>query len=245
MRCSTLFIVLASIATAAALPSLSAAQVFLIDFGGPNLTSTGASPNDPANTWNNIPTGVTLTDTGLHSGLVTVDNTGTTVGIQMTRRFNGVNENGTQVSTVYAANATRDSLYGNTGAFNNLSNIFPEFKLTNLDAGSVYSLSFYASRTGVGDNRETQYDIAGATTTVAFLNAANNVDTVATVAGLAPDASNEITISITPGPNNTNAGTQFTYLGVLRIEAQPIPEPATATLALAGLLFFVRRRCVG
>lgn len=223
-------------------PALKAAQVIFIDFGGANITNTGASPNDPVNTWNNIPTGVSLTDSGLQSGLVASDNSPTTVGLQMVRRFNGVNENGTQVSTVFPANATRDSLFGNTGVFNSLSNVFPAFTLTNLDSNSVYSLTFYASRTGVGDNRETQYDIAGAGASVAFLNAANNVDGFATVAGIQPSGSNEITISITPGPNNTNPGTAFTYLGVLKVESQPVPEPASGLLALAGGLWIATRR---
>jgi uncharacterized protein (TIGR03382 family) len=241
MRCKPLILRIAA-AVLTVLPSVAVAQVFLIDFGGANITSTGVAPNDPVSTWNNPPTSVTQTDTGLHSGLVTVDNTPSSIGIQMTRRFNGVNENGTLASTQFAGNATRDSLFGNTGEFSGLSNIFPQFKLTNLDTASVYSLTFYASRTGVGDNRETQYDVAGATSMTTFLNAANNVDVVTTATGIAPDGSNEITISLSPGPNNNNGATLFTYLGVLRIEAQPIPEPATAAMALAGLLILARRR---
>ena len=238
----TLSLACISALVAAAQPGLQAAQVIFIDFGGTNITSTGAAPNDPSNTWNNLPTTVSLTDSGLQSGLVASDNSPTTVGLQMVRRFNGVNENGTQASTVFAANATRDSLFGNTATFNSLSNVFPAFKLTNLDSNSVYSLTFYASRTGVGDNRETQYDIAGAGASVAFLNAANNIDGFATVTGIQPDGSNEIAISITPGPNNTNPNTAFTYLGVLKIEAQPVPEPASGLLALAGGLWLSARR---
>ena len=37
-----------------------------------------------------------------------------------------------------------------------------------------------------------------------------------TATSVAPDASNEITIALTPGPNNNNAN-HFTYLGVLQI----------------------------
>ncbi len=242
MRCKTLLMAVAA-ATLTTVSSLSAAQVFLLDFGGGSTTSTGAAPdNDPVNTWNNLPTSVTQTDTGLHAGLVTTDNTATLVGVQMSRRFNGVNENGTLSSAIYPANATRDSLYGNTGDFSGLSNVFPQFRLTNLEATSVYSFTFYASRTGVGDIRETQYDVAGANNAVAFLDASNNIDSVATAAGIVPDANGEIVISISPGPNNNNGATLFTYLGVLRIEATPVPEPATGALALASLLMVVRRR---
>ncbi len=242
MRCKSPLMAVTLLVACSALPSLPAAQVFLLDLGGGSITGTGPSPDDPVNTWNNIPTSVTLTDAGQSAGLVTIENSATLVTLQMTSRFNGVNENGTLESTIFPGNATRDSLFGNTAVFGELSNVFPAFRLTNLDATNLYSFTFYASRTAVGDNRETQYDIAGATQTVAFLNASNNIDTVATSVGILPDASNAITISITPGPNNTNANTQFTYLGVLRIDAAPIPEPATGVLALAGLLLIVRRR---
>jgi hypothetical protein len=60
-------------------------------------------------------------------------------------------------------NATRDSLFGNTEVFNNLSNIFPQFKLTNLDSTKAYNFTFYASRTGVGDVRETGDTVTGGT----------------------------------------------------------------------------------
>jgi hypothetical protein len=70
---------------------------------------------------------------------------------------------------------------------------------------------------GVGDNRETRYTITGASETTADLNAANNELEVVTASSIAPNANGEITIALTPGPNNDN-GNHFTYLGALQID---------------------------
>ena len=218
-------------------PLSSAGQIFLLDFGADATpTSTGAAPtNDPVNTWNNIPISVTLTDNGQYADLRTTDNTPTPVTLQMSRRFNAAGDNGAQNSSIFPINATRDSLFGNTAAFNGLSGVFPQFRLTNLDAGRTYNFTFYSSRVGVADNRETQYQITGANSATVFLNAANNVDNVVSSAGILPNDSNEIEISLSPGPNNTNS-TQFTYLGVLRIEGEAISNPPPETALMAGTL---------
>lgn len=197
-------------------------QDFLIDFGGNNQTQTGPAPDDPVNAWNNVTGAIGSSDTGELPGLVSVHNTASSLGLVMIRRFNGVNENGTLLSTVFPGQATRDSLFGNTETFGAGSNFFPSFKLAGLNPARSYSLTFYASRNGVGDNRSTGYTVDGANSGFAALNAANNVDNTATVAGITPTAGGEITISIAPTANNNNAN-HFTYLGVLRLSAYVPP----------------------
>ncbi|MBK7998173.1 MAG: hypothetical protein IPK15_05435 [Verrucomicrobia bacterium] len=202
---------------------------FLFDLGaGGTGVGLGASPNDPVRYWNNVGAALTA-DTGSYSNAVTVQNVSSTMSLVVVSRFNGVNEAGTTVSTVYPLNATRDSLFGNTETFNNVSNIFPSFKLTGLDTQTVYSFSFYASRTGVGDVRETGYTVVGANQGFAALDAANNVDNTATVADITPTEAGEITISLAPTENNNNAN-HFTYLGVLRVDAVPPQTPLAFTL---------------
>jgi hypothetical protein len=142
-------------------------------------------------------------------------------------------------STLYPSNATRDSLFGNTELFGGLTNVFPQFKLSNLNPSETYTFTFYASRNGVGDNRETGYTVQGGNSGFAALNPANNIDTFATLAGITPDGAGEITISLAPTANNNNAN-HFTYLGVLKIES--IPEPAALTLLAGSLLLLPRRR---
>ena len=212
-----------------AAPNPSGGALFF-DFGGANTTANGPAPNDPVNLWNNVTTAVGASSTAQMTNLITGGNGSTTIGLVMLSRFNGVNENGTMSSSLFPQNATRDSLFGNTETFSGAANIFPSFKLTGLNPDAKYDLTFYASRTGVSDNRETGYTVTGANSGFAALNAANNISSTARVTGISPNASRAITISLAPTANNNNAN-HFTYLGALRVDAViPAPEfQATAT----------------
>lgn len=192
-------------------------EAFLFDFGSASTPTDAA--DDPDNTWNNVTDQIGSSSTGVLANLVTVRNTVTGVSLVMLKRFNGANTNGTLASTQFPPDATRDSLYGNTEAFGGSSNIFPSFKLTGLDAGLTYDFTFYASRLGVSDNRETGYTLVGANSGFATLDGGNNVDKLVRAVGIAPDASGEITISIAPTAANNN-GYHFTYLGVMKMEPQ-------------------------
>lgn len=204
----------------------------LIDFGGGNTTETGASPDDPLNAWNNVTTTIGSTDDGVLPNLIYSDTSASAVTLTMVARFNGANENGTTAATQYPLDATRDSLYGNTEIFNNLTNIFPKFKLSGLDAALGYNLTFYASRTGVGDNRTTRYTVEGADTAAAELNAANNVTNTTQVLGARPTESGELTISLSPAAANNN-GSHFTYLGVLKVQVA-VEAPQFAAPSVSG-----------
>jgi len=210
-------------------------QSFLFDFGAAGtVTTNGAAPHDPVNHWNNVTPDVGASDTGQLSNLVTTANARTDIGLAVLSRFNGVNGDGTLSSTVFPLNAARDSLFGNTEAFTGLSNVFPGFKLTGLNPARTYSFTFYASRNGVADNRETGYTVTGQNSGFAALNAANNFDTTALVAGITPDAAGEISIHLAPTTNNNNAY-HFTYLGAMRLEAVPQQEPIVFTQHPASL----------
>jgi hypothetical protein len=199
----------------------ASAGTLLMDFGDPASTSGGTT--GVAVTWNDIPTSIALADVGDFLDLVTTNGTPTTIGIRMLSRFNGANENGTTASTLFPANATRDSLYGNTESFNNLENVTPKFQVIGLTAGASYNLSFYASRTGATDNRETRYTVTGTASASVDLNVAGNISTLAPLNGVVADANGEITIELFPGPNNNNAN-HFTYLGVLTIQSVSTPS---------------------
>lgn len=212
---------------------------FLLDFGA---AATPMDPgDDPTFTWNNVPESIGTSNTAQLSNLLTVQNETSDINLQMIARFNGSNTNGTLASLLYPSDATRDSLFGNTELFGTLSNVFPEFKLTSLDPSLKYDFTFYASRGGVGDNRETQYTVTGASSGIVFLNVANNVDNQVTLFGVTPDALGEINIRLTPGPNNNNSN-HFTYLGVLKIVS--VPEPSSALILIGGmtLLGLTRKR---
>lgn len=191
------------------------ANTLLFDVGADGRPTTATS--DPDNAWNNVTTVIGSTDTGALTNLVLADGKATTINLQMVSRFNGANENGTEFSAIYPLDATRDSLFGNTEAFNGLQNVTPIFKLTGLNPTNQYDFTFYASRMNVGDNRETRYTVTGTTTTNVNLNVANNEEGVAVVSDIVPTAAGEITIALTPGPNNNNAN-HFIYLGILQVD---------------------------
>ena len=209
-----------------------AANALFFDFGGATTTANGPAPNDPLNYWNNVTTAVGSSSSGRLTNLVTAANAPTTIGLVMLSRFNGANDNGTLSNPLFPQNATRDSLFGNTGDHGGLINVFPSFKLTGLNPEAKYTLTFYASRTGVTDNRETGYTVQGGNGGFTALNPANNLTNTASVIGIIPNAAREITVTIGPTANNNNS-VKYTYLGVLRLDAV-LPPPAFLPPVLAN-----------
>ncbi len=185
-------------------------QTLLVDFG-----SFYASTQ--ANGWNNVTEEIGSAVGARLTNLVNTQNNDTPIDLVILNRFNGANTNGTSNSAHFTASATSDSLFGNTENWSGLTNVMPKFKLTGLDPQRAYHFTFYASRMGVSDARETKYTIVGRNTTNVTLNPANNVNSVVeTSVGIIPDQMNEITISLAPTENNNNPY-HFTYLGVMKV----------------------------
>jgi F5/8 type C domain len=215
------------------LPAVSLAQegfgvsdAIYVDFGsGGNST--------PGN-WNNMTSTSGTIENAIADSGVTTD-----IGFSLPDRFNGVNENGTQeadASLGFPIEATRDSFYGNDALWNNILEPTAQLVISGLDPSASYELTFFCSRMGVSDVRQTEYAISGADglQETLYLDPANNEDAQVVSKGIRPAASGEITIDIQKGPDNTN-GTGFYYLGafVLRVAqnlaaTQPNP-PAGAT----------------
>ncbi|MCP5528556.1 MAG: PAS domain-containing protein [Verrucomicrobiales bacterium] len=198
---------------------VSTGQTWLFDFGSGNSPTEAVEP-EPEVYWNNLPTAIGIDPAGVLPDLVTTDGSATGAALEMVARFNGANTSGSTAATVYPTSATRDSLFGNTETFSGLDNVLPVFKLTGLDPRTSYDFTFYGSRTGVSDVRETRFTVSGSNAAVGDLDAANNVDATVAVSGVKPAATGEVTISITPGPNNNN-GNHFTYLGVMQVDWTP------------------------
>ena len=203
----------------------SAQQFCYVDFGDTSSQSSG---------WNNV-----IATTRNQDGIVVPinDETGTSTGITLTINdsFDLTNTAGTtapSASIPFPASATRDSFFGSTQTFN--SNINPSggFVLTGLDPAKYYSFTIFASRTGVTDNRETQYAISGATNTTVYLNPSNNTALTVDAFNIQPTASGTITLVACPGPNNNNS-TGFYYLGAMRLVVSNTPWSNTGTASLA------------
>ncbi len=96
-----------------------------MDFGSSATpTTTGPSPDDPANAWNNVTDAIGTAVGAQLRNLVTTENVATSVSLVILTRFGGANTNGTLASPLFPADATRDSLFGNTETFNGLANVF-------------------------------------------------------------------------------------------------------------------------
>ncbi len=215
---------------------VTAATVF-VDFGETTQLTAG--------NYNNI----VVNSPTVHSIADMIDSTGanTGAGISISGFYPGSNSTGqtapTGAAAVFAATATRDNMFGHTGPFSgNPDAPLGTISLTGLSPSQTYDFTFFASRTGVSDNRETMYDVSGANAGVAFLNASNNVSNVVTVSGIQPTGAGTVSIGVSAGPNNNN-GSKFYYLGAMMISSAMVPEPTSALLAsLAGIGLLFRRR---
>lgn len=214
--------------------SSSSAAVLLFDVGASGTAAT--VPN------NSIVEATTLLAN-------TTDTTGSATGISVAvSGFNGSNTNGTLAPTgaagaLFGPLFTQDSLFGNTGTFNGVIRPSATLTFSGLDGSgaTTYSFDFFASRTGVTDNRETEYAVAGLTTVSTFLNAANNLSELTTVSNMIPTAGGVITLTVDPGPANTN-GTGFYYLGAFRLTTAAVPEPSAAGLLFLSAGVMLRRQ---
>ena len=203
----------------------------LIDFG-----SSSEQTTDPG--WNNvIQRGDTNTASVLYENLVDSSDVATVIDLIMTNWTIDVNTGGTTAGAFdYPGSATRDSCYIATPAWNigHFGTGTSYVYFTSLNPAKLYSFTFFASRMGTTENRETEYVLEGQSTEVGYLNPSGNTDQRVTVSALNPDSNGQILLQVGPGPNNVNSY-KFGYLGVLDITE--IPEPMFAlTLPLLGLI---------
>lgn len=199
----------------------AAAQAdILIDFGDSEVT-TGV--DGLGRTWNNSTHG--------NEGVADLlDTAGVSSGASFSQVGNGYyiagpNTSGANGTTTgYPDSATSDSFYVNHG--NPIV-----FDIAGLDPLTEYEFTVYASRSGTGDPRISQYTFTGSTTDTVSLNAYGNVnDTVTAVATTDATGLMTLTWQRTEG--------SYGYLGVLEIT----PEPASLSLVGLGAIALLRRR---
>lgn len=215
--------------TCLALAPACFAETIQINFGTP-VSLAG---------WNNVPaSGIGTTNTGGLANLVNSAGTITSVNFTMNARFGGTNTNGASSTTVVnnlgipdAVAAT--SLYANAVAFNGITTPNPTFTLSNLDPGSFYTFTVYASRMAVSDNRTGTYTATGLNIVSGDLNASNNASLTLTLLNVRPNAEGTIVFDIQEATGVNTNGNGFTYLNALTLASSPVPEPSSAA-ALAG-----------
>ncbi|MFD1630831.1 GDSL-type esterase/lipase family protein [Pseudopedobacter beijingensis] len=190
----------------------------LIDFGGTSTISTG--------NWNNV-TGARQVGVTYAVSLKNSINEKTPFKIYVHKAFNEVNYEGVNSGVNildYPNSAANDSFFGNGRVeFNGVIATMAGVTLDNLDMDKLYSLTFFAGRRGVADNRQTKYTVKGRTTQEVILNTTNNTSTVL-VNNMEPDNEGKIVIDVTYG-NDNNSANWFYYLGVLDIEYKPKTTP--------------------
>jgi len=220
------------------------AQTYFFDFGDGNGNFV-TSFDDEGNTWNTVPNTVSRSNDQIFDFIYDSLNNQSTLQLEMVSRFNSENGNGTNASGLYPSSATRDSMYGNASIWEGLTNVTPKFKLTGLDPSKDYNFTFYASRTGVTDNRTTQYVVTGSAVGSTELNVANNISNVAQLFNVSPEPTigfntGEVLVELFPAASNTNGTTKFTYLGVMKVEV--VPEPTSALMLASGIGILTLRR---
>lgn len=215
--------------------STASAATIYYDFGDSSQLTAGNYNNIIVNT--NGPAVLSIADS--------IDSTGalTGVGLSASGFYPGSNTSGTTTpsgaAAIFDPQATRDNAFGHTGAFGgNPDASLATVSLAGLNPALTYDFTFFGSRAGVTDNRETAYALAGANSSTVYLNTSANTSNVAVAAGIIPTASGTISIQVSAGPNNSNSS-KFYYLGAMQILY--VPEPATlgllsvALVAAAGL----------
>lgn len=177
----------------------------LVDFG------SQSSPL-PWNNLSNVNNSVAVNNLYNNYGLQTQ------INISITDGFSGINSSGTNSpasSLGIPASASGDSFFGNLQVFGSGVDSTGAIEISGLDTAKVYTLKLFASRMA-SDNRETKYIVTGQATDSAFLQVANNTDSMV-VFQMKPSAAGMLTIEVTAGPNNNNSY-NFFYLGALQLE---------------------------
>lgn len=209
-----------------------ARQPWLFDFGpATRPTTRGPAPDDPDWAWNNVTPTVGAVPSGRLLNLVDRLGRKTDAGLVILRRFNGAHEDGLPAPGEFPANASMDSLFGNTEPVNGLGDVLPAFRLFRLDPDLAYDLEFHASAPA-GGSRETAYTVLGARTATATLEPAGNATGTATVPGMRPTAAGEISVTLSAGPANDRPP-HFTALGALRVTPR-LPELRILATLLPG-----------
>ena len=180
-----------------------------------NFTTETKEPSG----WNNL---------SLHSNMVAgfkdINGSDPCIFITCNEEFTNECANGPSVSDTplnMPAEVSKTGVFGySEGDFSGLHQK-PKGVITfhHLNKSLAYDFTFFASRMGATDNRETSFQLIGADTLTAVLNASGNANNTVTIDSIRPDKDGIITLTVSAGPNNNNPY-KFYYINALRISAR-------------------------
>lgn len=184
-------------------------ESYLIDFG----TDDQATPSiaSPGESWNNVNASVGLTAGSSVDNLTSARGKLSEIDLSILTAFDASSRDGSSPSVLYPSTASSDSLIGQHGTH-------PSFQLSELVPTTAYVLTFYASETEPTEQLQTRYTVSGLETTSLDVNPQNNTENSISTDLFYPNASGEITISLSPGPEN-NSSAQLVFLNALEVTA--------------------------
>jgi hypothetical protein len=249
-----------ALSAGAAWSASARAQSVLVDFGN-NLSFRGATVNNPdpnGHFWNSFPPGAFIANMFDFNGNATTIDLGfdTPVGTDSFNGPAGVTSFPNPTPAEIAATDIDEVALGNLGvkeavidfaASPGIGDNRTHFQIQELDPTRTYTLKLFGSHkfstddaTRYSVHTDNTYTAQVATTTLNVQQPGSpnlhNRDQVATLAGLAPQASNILYVEFV----GANGG--LGYLNAFEISADPVPEPGVALLFGASLLLLPRRR---
>ncbi len=187
-----------------------------VDFTNPIYISFGSGSGASDVVWNTM---TSFETNSTLNYLADKNDSYTSVSIEITDRFGGVNGNGpttTQTALNMPGWVSGSSFWGNgQGNFSGQSEPTGEFLISGLDKDEEYEFSIFSSRGSVPDIRDTRYTITGSTTVTGDINSSGNNDKLVTFI-ISPDTNGEVKLKAEPGPLNNN-GDRFFYINALGI----------------------------
>ena len=190
-----------------------------VDVSGYNATALG---------WNNA----SLSSTSVTTQLYDASNRLTTVTFRTT--LAGTDNTGISVPAL-SGEALPFAPAGGGAVYGGSTRPRLSAQLSGLDPDTAYTLTFFACRGGVSDNRDTFFTATGRNTKSRTLNASSNSNRVAALSRLLPKADGTLEITLNIGPENNEANRYF-YLNAFQLEpaALPAPDPNVVFLDANG-----------
>ena len=146
----------------------------------------------------------------------------TEIAMVLSDDFNGTNTSGASSTTTVLdmpSDVSKSCLWGY--ALGNFENQAQQptggFAISHLNKNLAYDFTFFGSRNGSSDNRETAYKLTGKYTHTGYLDAASNSTNTVTVKNVRPNDNGQILLTVSPGEENKNVN-RFYYINAMQIE---------------------------